>query len=223
MSYHIEDLAVRVLKYFEVAHMELSFEPDAKAVFLAYAACFNSQASVLRDACDLGAARQGIGPYHLAILSASHVVWDIAVGQVDPVEEEQKVVRIEKRHVLRAYDCLKLIHELLAICSTGTAASKSAIPSMAATMSEAQKLIAALDAQKLPESQFDRFDASQPPNAPIAESEAQAVDAVPDGSGMLGHADAPTFDVGYGPDGASVQDPKHGPVFMSDRVLWFEM
>ena len=51
------------------------------------------------------------------------------------------------------------------------------------------EVVATWNAQKLPESQSDRFEA---PQAVEAMGEVQAVRVVPDGSGMPTHADVPT-------------------------------
>lgn len=114
---------------------------------------------------------------------------------------------IQKRHVLRAYDCVKLCHSVLTLCVKGALTPTTEVGALTQVTSAAEQLQSALEAQLIPESQFVPFEA---PEEPVAED------------GEAGHiftqGDTPPLSDGYGPEGKSVQDPSQGPIILGDRA-----
>eukprot|EP00435_Cladocopium_sp_Y103_P074919 s47_g52.t1 len=198
----IEGMARKVLHYFDKAHMKLTFEAEAEQLWLAYVTCFNSEAAVLRDSNDPQAARKATGPMHLA---------------ADPSEVETKQLQVQSKHVLRAYDTLTLCHSLLNLAITGRAAGKVEEPVSPAVMqmSSAERLLASVRAHRWPTSQYERFEASQVQGE---EDTGEAPDAPEGELQIMSQKDRPALDIGFGPDGKSVQDPAHGEPFLSDKV-----
>ena len=78
----ISSMAQSVLMYFREPHQVLEFTAEGRQHFDAYCACFTTQQSVLRDADDPGAPRQGTAAWHLAVLAAAHLIWEVATGEV---------------------------------------------------------------------------------------------------------------------------------------------
>ncbi|CAE7523944.1 unnamed protein product [Symbiodinium natans] len=161
----IESMAHRVLHYFADTHAVVEFAEEAQELFVAYAACFSAE--VLRDNDDDSAARKGTAAWHLGVLAAAQLVWDIATEQADSRLVAESRLRIQAHHVLRAY-----------------ALSQAA--------SATQQRESALEQQRIPESQFVKFEVAQ-------ESAAE------DGEPGLSQSDSPPLSDGYGPGGSSVQ------------------
>ena len=132
--------------------------------------------------------------------------------QADPVLVSQHALRIETKHVLRAYDCVTLSHDLLSVlvsgAPTGPGGADVEARSLAEALSGAEKLAAAMRHNKLPESQFERFEVS-------AEEAAEA------GQEVLTQSETPALREGLGPSGESVQEPAVGTIIMSDRAACF--
>lgn len=74
-------MAERVLKYLTAPHQRVDFSEDGRKHFMAYSACFSSEQGVLREQDDPGAPQIGIAPWHLAVLSAAQLVFDLAIDQ----------------------------------------------------------------------------------------------------------------------------------------------
>ena len=81
----------------------------------------------------------------------------------------------------------------------------SAEQALSQAASATQQRESALEQQRIPESQFVKFEVAQ-------ESAAE------DGEPGLSQSDSPPLSDGYGPGGSSVQDPAQGPSILSDRV-----
>ena len=77
----IRSMAEKCLAYFTQPHQVLDFTEEGRKHFMAYAACFSSEQSVLRNQDDPGAPRKGTAPWHLAVLSAAQLIFDLALGQ----------------------------------------------------------------------------------------------------------------------------------------------
>eukprot|EP00435_Cladocopium_sp_Y103_P009541 s3136_g2.t1 len=231
-------MARRVLCYFATPNMTVEFTPAAKNLFLAFSTCFTAKAGMLRDAGeDACAPRAATGAWHLAILAAANMIFELAIGearlyeyhptlhhvplcfcarpasQVDHELVAQRGLRVEERHIHRSFDQVKLCHDLIGIWSRGTYAPIVAPPiadPMTEALSSAARLDEALGGQRLPVSQFEPFEPSQP----VMDGDVEEYEE------LLSQKDAPRLDEGYGENGASVQDPQHGPVKWSDRESW---
>ena len=130
-------------------------------------------------------------------------------SQVDQELAAQRALRVEERHIHRSFDQVKLCHDLIGIWTRGTCAPAVApqLDPMTEALSSAARLEAALGGQRLPMSQFEPFDPSQR----VVDGDGEECDT------LLSQADTPPLDEGYGENGASVQDPQHGPLLWSDR------
>ena len=105
-------VATRVLDYFSDPHMTVPFSGAGRLTFQGLCTCFTVQCALSRDSGDvMGAARLGVGPWHLAMLSASLLVLEIGVGCCDHAPElvASKLLCIESHHVARAYELLGLL------------------------------------------------------------------------------------------------------------------
>lgn len=133
-----------------------------------------------------------------------------AARQVDEQVAAQRNLQVEERHVLRAFDQVKLSHDLISTWARGAPCLQSPpVHPAEQAMSAAARLEAALAGQRLPVSQYEVFEPSQPP----LEDQEQELK-------LLSQEDVPPLDEGYGRDGQSVQDPQLGPVKWSDRDFW---
>ncbi|CAE7408241.1 unnamed protein product [Symbiodinium natans] len=188
-------MAHRVLHYFADPHAVVEFTEEAQELFVAYAACFSAEQSVLRDNDDDSAARKGTAAWHLGVLAAAQLVWDIATEQADSRLVAESRLRIQPHHVLRAYDALRLTHDVLGLCVNGSVvAPGSAEQALSQAASAAQQLESALEQQRIPESQFVKFEVAQ---------ESAAEDGEP--GHVFSQSDSPPLSDGYGPGGSSVQ------------------
>eukprot|EP00438_Fugacium_kawagutii_P014880 Skav225069 [mRNA] locus=scaffold2293:183533:184602:- [translate_table: standard] len=206
----IRSLAERVIQVFEELHRLITMSQEARGFFAGLQACANSTAAQLRnEQADHLAARNGIMPWHVGLLAASNLIWEIACGQ----RLSDMPLELQEPHVPRAWSQVTMSHSLIDIwCAHG--GNVPVEDSVAATLSPAEKLAAATEAGPLSLSQFEAADMSQVPE------EAQEALADEDGSFRLltlMDETVPSLETGYGVDGKSVQD---GDRVMSDRVSW---
>lgn len=83
----LRGMAERVLAYFSSPNMTLEFTTEAKELFLAFSACFSTKSCMLRDLGEDDAApRAATGAWHLAVLAAASLVFDMAIGEVRLVQ-----------------------------------------------------------------------------------------------------------------------------------------
>ncbi|CAJ1348212.1 unnamed protein product [Effrenium voratum] len=180
---------------------------EARAVFTGLQACCNTRGALLRNGADDNgsAARAGCAPWHIAMLAAANLIWELSI-------EETTQVQIQDHHILRAWEQVQVSHALVDIWCQQEAFAKVE-DSGAWTLSAAQKLAAAQEAGRLPTSQFGAFEAVEDDDV-LAEAgeELPALLTIMD-------PDVPALTCGYGENGASVQDPALGEVVMSDRAL----
>ncbi|CAE7383714.1 unnamed protein product, partial [Symbiodinium sp. CCMP2456] len=112
----VQSLAVRVLAYFEKPNSVIEMSPDARAVFTGLQSCFNCQAALLRSEATSEAAREGTGPWFLATLSASNLIFEIGLGILENTEAfRNRQLQLQPRHVLRAYDQVAMARALVRI------------------------------------------------------------------------------------------------------------
>ena len=80
----LPSLARRVLTYFKEPHKEVEWSPKARLLFKGFQAVFDAQAAKARDSDAAGgvgeAARLGVAPWHLGMLSVALLIVEIAVG-----------------------------------------------------------------------------------------------------------------------------------------------
>ena len=75
----VKSMAARVVAAFEEPHQCISMSPDARSVFAGLQACANTSAAMHRsDQQDHVAARNGLAPWHIGILAASNLIFEIA-------------------------------------------------------------------------------------------------------------------------------------------------
>ena len=206
----VQSLARRVVSFFETANSRIDMSAEARAVFTGLQACCNTRGALLRNGADDNgsAARAGCAPWHIAMLAAANLIWELSI-------EETTQVQIQDHHILRAWEQVQVSHALVDIGCQQEAFAKVE-DSGAWTLSAAQKLAAAQEAGRLPTSQFGAFEAVEDDDV-LAEAgeELPALLTIMD-------PDVPALTCGYGENGASVQDPALGEVVMSDRVLQAE-
>ena len=136
-------------------------------------------------------------------------------AQVNEEQYTQRQLRVEDRHVLRAFDQVKLCHDLIGVFTRGCIAAPRVVPQpspVSQALSSAARLDAALEGQRLPVSQFDPFEFSQ---ASMASQGLVDVDG--ETEKMLTLGKSPNLDEGYGEGGVSVQP---APVLWKDRDAW---
>lgn len=88
----------------------------------------------------------------------------LPAAQVNEEQYAQRQLRVEERHVLRAFDQVKLCHDLIGVFTRGYVAGPSVVPEanpVSEALTSAARLDAALEGQRLPVSQFDPFVCSQ--------------------------------------------------------------
>ena len=199
----VHSLAHRVVEFFELPHQELVMSAEAKSIFTGLQACYNARGATLRGSSSAAASREGTGPWQVAMLAAASAVWEIACG-------EKFDLVVEKHHVLRAHMQVQMSHRLQDIWCEHGKGSAVAAPNMSAS----EKLAAACKAGRLPSSQFALFEPSQ------TDVKTEASDSGDAEQGVLELSDdaVPALQVGYGLDGASVQDPELGEIIFADRV-----
>ena len=108
-----EDLAKRVLEYFNSNNMVIPFTASGRLTSRGLCICFDARCAQARDAGDvMSAARLGAGPWHLAMLSAGLLAMEIAVGDHDRSPcYAARTLAVDQRHVARAYELLSFLHE----------------------------------------------------------------------------------------------------------------
>jgi len=78
----LRGMAERVLAYFSSPNVTLQFTSKAKELFVAFGACFSTKSCMLRDLGEDDAApRAATGAWHLAVLSAASLIFDMAIGE----------------------------------------------------------------------------------------------------------------------------------------------
>ncbi|CAJ1333125.1 unnamed protein product [Effrenium voratum] len=222
----IATLAKRVINCFEQPNRVLEMTPDAQAVFSGFQASFNVQQSLQRSRDNAAAGRLGTAPWHLAVLSASKLVWDVAMGEISTSDD----LRVQTQHVLRAFDEVQLCQAQIALWTSESVPAKADRPDcghLASLLTSAERLQAACEAAPMP-SQFAVFECTQ--QQPLALEDASAEEVLEAAAGpaagpeppkvlMLSDAEVPPLSDGYGPGGASAQDPGLGPVLFTDRAI----
>ena len=99
-------MAQRVLSYFATPNMTVEFSPGAKQLFLAFAACFSAKAGMLRDSGeDASAPRAATGAWHLAVLSAANMIFELAIGEAG----SQKLACLKLLRQTDTIDFVKLV------------------------------------------------------------------------------------------------------------------
>lgn len=206
----IRSLAERVVVVFEEPHRRITMSKEARGVFAGLQACANTSAALLRNEQeDHLAARNGTMPWHVGMLAASNLIWEIACGQRSP----NMPLELQEHHILRAWSQVKMSHSLTDIWVQHWV-DVPAEDTVASTLSPAEKLAAAKEAGALPLSQFDSVVLS------LLSEEAQEEVASQDGSFRLltlMDESVPSLETGYGVGGKSVQE---GDRLLSDRASW---
>ena len=206
----IRSLAERVTAVFEEPHRRITMSKEGRGVFAGVQACANTSAALLRNEQeDHLAARKGTMPWHVGMLAAANLIWEIACGHRSP----DMPLEVQEHHILRAWSQVKMSHSLTDIWIE-RGPNMPAEDTVAWTLSPAQKLAAAKEAGPLPLSQFEPADMS------LVSQEAQEAVASQDGSFRLltlMDDSLPSLETGYGVDGKSVQE---GDPLMSDRAPW---
>ena len=162
----LEALASRVLEYFEEPNMKIPMTDAARNLYNGFLACFNAQVALARSTGQMSkAARLGTGPWHLAILSASKLVFEIAEGKHrEKPEFARRTLPVEEHHVMRGYDQVLFSHGLVEIfCSqTDLALASSQVSQRRAVdlTAATQRLAHAAQAGWVP-SQFGNFSFTQ--------------------------------------------------------------
>lgn len=124
-----------------------------------------------------------------------------------------KALKVDTRHVLRAYECLRLCHKTLSWWMSGNAEALTVAkePALRDSLNCAERLATALE-QKLPHSQFQAFEPTQ------GAATEPVLDAAGEEASLLRDVDAPSFDEGFGEQGETVQDPADGQIILRDRA-----
>lgn len=150
------------------------------------------------------------------------------VLQVDPECKLKKTLVVESRHVLRAYEVLRLCHDVISLWRTGSCADK-AVPGqeeLRCQLSSADRFAMALSGAKWPSSQYATFQLSQVAPEIVPEGSGNIPHEVPsqcDGKALpeiLTQIDVPNLHEGYGEGGKFVQDVQDGEIIFTDRVPW---
>lgn len=223
----VDAMANRVLDYFEEAHKTIDTTPEARSLFLAYQASWNVQAAVRREH-EQGAGRLGTAAWHLGILAAASLVFEVATGDV-AWQPGSPDLCVESRHIMRAHRHVCLSHDLINIWSAKDASPEGFCRPdrgpVAYALSAVERLRAAAAAGPL----------QAPPFAPTQQAPGEASEAgvaqmddmvkPPEKEAQkkqvlqLNDSDVPSLKWGLGPDGSSVQDPVIGQVVHPDRVI----
>jgi hypothetical protein len=91
----------------------LEMSRDAQNLFSGFEASFGVQQAMPRSTNDAAQSRLGTAPWHLGILSASKLVWDVAMNEI---KETEKLV-VQAHHVQRAYDEIRVAYALVCVWS----------------------------------------------------------------------------------------------------------
>lgn len=95
----VESLAARVVTTFETPNQCIRMSADARSLFAGFQACCNSEAALqTNDLDDHRAARNGLAPWHIGMLAAANLIFEIAIG-----EKAADCRTVEKYHSLRAW------------------------------------------------------------------------------------------------------------------------
>ena len=99
----------RVTTYFHEPHMTLEFDDEARAFHLSYQGGLNVQSHVSREKGDTQtAARLGAAPWHIGVLAALLLVYEIFCGVHRNEALEGRSLKVTKDHLQRAFLLLKL-------------------------------------------------------------------------------------------------------------------
>ncbi|CAE7777107.1 unnamed protein product [Symbiodinium microadriaticum] len=227
----------RVTTYFHEPHMTLEFDDEARAFHLSYQGGLNVQSHVSREKGDTQtAARLGAAPWHIGVLAALLLVYEIFCGVHGNEALEGRSLKVTKDHLQRAFLLLKLagclasrnVHRLEDIALGDLASDPDAVTPTA------QELLGSVSAPWARED-FASFPATQPPpqddngasdhDAPRAPNVADSLVAAPATPtvenpplALLTSKDVRALDYGYGHDGSSVQGNLHAPR-LTDRFI----
>jgi hypothetical protein len=235
----LKDMAGRVLKHFDESHQEIPWSEDARLTMEGFKAVWNALCAVARDKGDEDmAALYGTAPWHQGMLAAALLVGEIAVA--DATIKADGKAYIENSHILRAYDLLIVLHYLRQTCMQGVQVSSSEERSRQQARDNAARRQAALPrpgaalqgwapfmpTQALPVEAPGVSDREEEQEAKVSEQAGAAASASEEAEEhraasdqkflMPTDAEVPGMDVGYGPEGASVQ---RGDILFSDRVI----
>eukprot|EP00969_Alexandrium_andersonii_P114775 5075283-Alexandrium_andersonii.AAC.1 len=114
-SMDVAECTRRLLDAFATPHMTMRPSPEARSAFLAAQTFYNVHAGAAVDVGNVGAAaRWGTAPWHLGVLSATMLAWDIFIGAAT---KDQLLVegalQIDAVHVARARKLISSLHGLL--------------------------------------------------------------------------------------------------------------
>ena len=112
----------RVATYFQTPHMTLEFDDEARALHLSYQGGLNVQSHVAREKGDTqAAARLGAAPWHVGVLAALLLVYEIFCGVHSDLILQQRNLKVTKDHLKRAFVLLNIVAFLA--CSHAPSAS----------------------------------------------------------------------------------------------------
>lgn len=231
---NVNELADRLLRYFSNSHMEIPLTESARLALTGLGTCFNAQCALARDRGDvLQAARLGIAPWHLAMLSAGLLLTEIAVGDyTGTLALESRQLHVEQHHVIRAFDLLTVLHQMRDEWSVSIRRDAVRQAEENAAVEEATRRAAAAGppgGARKPEG----FAAWQPTQQTakeerlpslLQEYETQAATQrdgreVTDRILLPSDPGIPAMSYGYGVDGAQVQRADLGEVILKDREV----
>ena len=86
---------------------------DAQNLFSGFQASFGVQQAVLKNTNNAAQSRLGTAPWHLGILSASKLVWDVATNEIKETEK----LFVQARLVQRAYGEIRVVYALVSVWS----------------------------------------------------------------------------------------------------------
>ena len=236
----LDAMTQRVVSYFEQPHVVVEMTQDARLAHKGFCLVFDSNCAVARDdGRIIDAARLGAAPWHLAMLSASLLVIELAAGEFQGhAGLAQRELRIEEHHVVRAFNLLVLVHKigdcwqgnLPQIDEEAQAKSQAAAVALA---SMPPNLPRGGAAEWLPTQQRPEFAATvhaEPdelygPGVPFTETqerkEESSTPSILAGGQFLtpGDVEIPSCSTGYGPAGISVQNPEIATTILTDRQV----
>jgi hypothetical protein len=143
----LQDLASRVLKYFESPHKNVAWTKEARLTFKGFQTVFDAQCAVARDrevgdyADAVGeAARFGASPWLLAMFACALFVLEIAVDSEQPPNAAERMIQVS--HVVRAYDLLCLLNDIRAAWEGDSSETATRSADTSAVLERAQRLVA---------------------------------------------------------------------------------
>lgn len=224
----VDAMANRVLDSFEEAHKTIDMTPEARSLFLAYQASWNVQAALRREH-EQGAGRLGAAAWHLGILAAASLVFEVATGDVvwqpGPRTCVLRVVTLCERTGKCACHTINLINIWSAKDASPEGFCRPDRGPVAHALAAVERLRAAAAAGPL----------QAPPFAPTQQAPGEASEAgvaqmddmvkPPEKEAQkkkvlqLNDSEVPSLKWGLNEDGSSVQDRVIGRVVRPDRVI----